>query len=159
LRAGMQLIVIDPRKTDVARRATLHLQPVPGEDIAILAALINVILVESRFDAAFVAENADGLDELRATVLPFTPAAVGGRAAGAPDDIVRAARMFADATRGYAAAGVGAGFSASSTLVEYLVLNLETLCGRWLRAGERVGRTSTFVAAPQPKAQASPTRP
>src|SRR5262249_28228894 len=35
LEAGMALIVIDPRRTDIAKRATLHIQPVPGEDPAL----------------------------------------------------------------------------------------------------------------------------
>jgi anaerobic selenocysteine-containing dehydrogenase len=70
---GMQLLVIDPRRSDVAKRATLHLQPRPGHDPAILACLIGVILDENLFDEDFVRENARGISELRAAVSPFTP--------------------------------------------------------------------------------------
>jgi len=159
LRAGMQLIVIDPRETELARRATLHLQPMPGHDVAILAAMIRVVLVEGLGDREFVDRYVGGVEELRAAVDPFTPAVV-GRWAGIPADrIVEAARIFATAGRGYAAAGVGPGFADSSTLVEYLVLVLETLCGHWLRAGERVERAPTLVAAPRYVAQPSGPRP
>src|SRR5262245_39364660 len=73
IKRGMHLIVIDPRESDAARIAALHLQPLPGEDPAILACLINVILRENLQDQAFVAENASGLDELRRVTAPFTP--------------------------------------------------------------------------------------
>lgn len=43
---GMKLIVIDPRRSQTAARAAIHLQPRPGEDVTILAAMINVIIRE-----------------------------------------------------------------------------------------------------------------
>ena len=50
---GLKLIVIDPRKAEVARFADVYLQPRPGEDSAILAAMLHVILREERYDVAF----------------------------------------------------------------------------------------------------------
>jgi len=91
LAAGMQLIVVDPRRTEVARRATLFLQPRPGEDIAILASMIKVIIEEGRYDREFVAENAAGLPTLRRAVAPFSPSEVAQRAGIASDDLVRGA--------------------------------------------------------------------
>jgi len=159
LHAGMQLIVIDPRRSDVAKRATLHIQPVPGEDAAILACMINVILSEGLHDRSFVEENAHGLAELGRVVRPFSPEQVARRADVEANDLIFAARTFAAARRGYVACGVGPGFSASTTLVEYLSLNLETLCGHWLRAGERVKRSTTLLPPQEYKAQAAPPRP
>jgi anaerobic selenocysteine-containing dehydrogenase len=159
MRQGMELIVVDPRASDIAKRATLHIQPVPGEDPAILACLIHVIIDEKRFDRAFVDENAQGLETLARAVAQFTPGAVAARADVSADDLVRAARTFAAASRGYVASGVGPSFSTSSTLVEYLVLCLETLCGHWLREGERVVRTPTLMPAARYKAQALPPKP
>ena len=59
----MQLLVIDPRRSDVAKKATMHLRPYPGHDPAILACLIGVVLAENIHDASFVEENARGLDD------------------------------------------------------------------------------------------------
>ena len=53
----MRVIVIDPRRTETARRATLHLQPRPGEDVALVAAMLRVILTERLYDTAFCSEN------------------------------------------------------------------------------------------------------
>lgn len=159
LRDGMRLIVIDPRRTEMARRATLHIQPLPGHDIAILAAMIKVIIEEGLGDREFVDSHVTGVDELRQAVAGFAPSVVAAWAGVPGEQIVEAARTFATAERGYAAAGVGPGFAESTTLVEYLVLVLETLCGHWLRAGERVERASTLVSPPRYVAQPSGPRP
>ena len=79
LERGMQLIVIDPRRTVTARRAHIHLQPRPGEDPSILAGMIRVILKEDLHDASFAAENLAGLEALRQAVEPFDPAYVAER--------------------------------------------------------------------------------
>jgi anaerobic selenocysteine-containing dehydrogenase len=151
---GMQLLVIDPRRSDVAKKATMHLRPYPGHDPAILACLIGVVLAENLYDASFVEENARGLDALRGAVAPFTPDLVASRAGVAAEDLRAIARRFATAGRGYIACGVGPGFAKSSTLVEYLVLVLETLCGHWMREGEQVLRTTTLLPSGPYRAQA-----
>jgi anaerobic selenocysteine-containing dehydrogenase len=70
---GMKLIVIDPRKSDVAKRADLHLQVKPGEDPTLLAGIIHVILEEGLYDGDFVSAYVAGVEELRDTVKDFTP--------------------------------------------------------------------------------------
>jgi anaerobic selenocysteine-containing dehydrogenase len=159
LARGLQLIVIDPRRTETARRATLHLQPRPGWDAAIVAALVRVILREQLHDAEFCAENVSGLAALRAAVEPFTPEWVGQRADLTPEQIVEAARVFARAGRGVATAGTGPNMSGHGTLLEYLLLCLCTVCGRWLRAGERVANPGAVVPQFPAVAQAQPPWP
>ena len=63
---GARFIVIDPRRTESAMRAELHLQCRPGEDVPLIAAMLNVILRESLHDADFVRDHVDGLEALRA---------------------------------------------------------------------------------------------
>jgi len=70
---GRKLIVIDPRRTETAQFADLFLQPRPGHDAELAAALLHVILREGWHDAAFCADYVDGLDELKQTVAPFAP--------------------------------------------------------------------------------------
>jgi anaerobic selenocysteine-containing dehydrogenase len=156
---GMKLIVIDPRRTQTARRAQIHLQPRPGEDAALLAAMIQVILTERLEDAAFLRENVDGVEALRAAVAPFTPAYAAARADVPAEQIIEAARVFARARRGVAGGATGANMSGRSTLVEYLILCLNTLCGRFLREGEAVANPGVLLARATPKAQPSAPRP
>ncbi|MEM7410217.1 MAG: molybdopterin-dependent oxidoreductase [Myxococcota bacterium] len=159
LARGLRLIAIDPRRTETARRAQHYLQPRPGEDAAIVAALLHVILEEGLHDAGFCEEHVGGLDALRAAIAPFTPAEVARRADLEPDALIAAARLFATAGRGVATAGTGPNMSGNGTLFEYLLLCLNTVCGRWLRAGERVANPGAVVPTFSAKAQALPPWP
>ena len=153
LARGLKLIVIDPRRTETARRAHVHLQPRPGEDPALLAAMLHVIFDEGLEDAEFLRENAEGADALRASVEPFAPAYAAARADVPEAEIVRAARSFASARRGGGAAGTGPAFATRGNLSEYLTLALITVCGFWPRAGEPAARLNVLMPAYTPRAQ------
>ena len=150
----VKLITIDPRRTEVARRSWLHIQPRPGQDVAIVAAMLRVILDEGLGDDDFLRDNVDGLSALRAAIAPFTPAEAAHRADVSADDIVLAARTFANASRGWGLAGTGPSMAQSSTVLEYLLLCLKTVCGYWPRAGELVGNPGTLRPAIDARAQA-----
>lgn len=153
---GMKLIVIDPRRTDSAEKADLFIQPKPGEDPTILAGLVRVILEEGLGDEAFLAEHVEGIEPLREAVARFTPDYVARRADVPASSIVEAARIFAQARRGMVSCGTGPNMARRGTLTEYLVLVLNTLCGRWVREGERI--TNPLVTLPERpnRAQALP---
>jgi len=155
---GMKLIVVDPRRSDVAKRADLHLQARPGTDVWLLGAFLRVILDEKCYDHEFVIEHTTGIDALRSAVDRFTPTAVAEVADVDAVDIVEAARLFASARRGFATAGTGAHMTGHGTLTEYLLLCLESLCGHYLRAGEKVRSPGTLVPTFPHKAQAAPPR-
>ena len=142
---GMRLIVIDPRRTETARRAHLHLQCRPGHDLSLVAAMLNAILREELHDAAFIEENVTGLEALRAAVAPFEPEPIAKLADVPLADLLEAARIFA-AGRGVATAGTAPSFNGQGTLFEYLVLALNTICGQWSRAGDPVTHTGTLTA-------------
>jgi anaerobic selenocysteine-containing dehydrogenase len=154
LGAGMDLIVVDPRRSDIAKRATLFLQPRPGHDIPILAAMLNVILTERLHDERFITENVANLDALTSAVSAFDPREVAARSGLDPADLERAARVFARAGRGYAVAGTGPHMAGQGTLLEYLALCLDTVCGHWMRAGEVVPALGVFGPPTVPRAQA-----
>ena len=67
-RNGGKLVVIDPRRTETARLADIHLQPIPGEDPTILAGLINLVIAEGGVNRGFVEQNAKGFSELARAV-------------------------------------------------------------------------------------------
>jgi len=91
----LKLVVVDPRRTDTAAEADLHLSILPGTDVALFHAMLNVMLWEELIDRDYIAGHTEGWDSLRNRVREYTPekmAAVCGIAAA---DIVQAARWFA----------------------------------------------------------------
>ncbi|MEZ4334331.1 MAG: molybdopterin-dependent oxidoreductase [Myxococcota bacterium] len=136
---GMKLIVIDPRRSETAKQADLHLQPLPGEDCAILAGLIHVVLERGWHDHAFCARYADDVERLRIAVADFPPEAVAARAGIAANDLVAVARLFAhDARSGAATSATGPDMSPHGNLAEHLIEVLNVICGRLLREGDRI---------------------
>jgi anaerobic selenocysteine-containing dehydrogenase len=156
-RRGARLLVIDPRRTETARRAAVHLQAIPGEDPTVLAGLIHLIFALDGVDAEFVRRNAQGADELRAATANFTPAYVAERAGVPEADLIAAARLLIEAQRGDTALGVGASMATRGTLSSYLALCIQTLRGFWAREGEPVSRPRVLIPNPDWKAQ--PARP
>ena len=156
---GMKLIVVDPRRTETARRAHVHLQLIPGEDPTLLAGIIHVILAENLHDPGFVAKNAEGLETLRQAVAPFTPVHVAQRAGVAVNQLLEAARTFARARRGGVVCATGASFSTHGNLTFYLGLCLNTICGRWAREGERAPYPNVLLPPFQPRAEPYPPYP
>ncbi|MDH3640704.1 MAG: molybdopterin-dependent oxidoreductase [Gammaproteobacteria bacterium] len=156
LKRGMKLIVIDPRETESARRAHVHLQCKPGEDPTILAGIINVIIEEQLYDEDFIASDVDGFDALREAVAGFTPEYVARRAEVPKAQLLEAARTFATAERGMTTAGTGPNMAPRGTLTEYLVLVINTLCGRWLREGDKMPNPFVLLPERRGRAQAEP---
>ena len=133
---GMKLIVIDPRRSELASFADLWLPVKPGEDPTLLAGLINVILQENLHDKDFCDRWVDQLDDLRSAVAPFNPEMVATRGEVEAADVLTAARMFAAGPRGTAGTGTGPNMAAHSTLMEHLALTLNAICGRVNREGD-----------------------
>ena len=133
---GMKLIVIDPRRSELASFADLWLPVKPGEDPTLLAGLINVILQENLHDKDFCDRWVDQLDVLRSAVAPFNPEMVATRCEVDAADVLTAARMFAAGPRGTAGTGTGPNMAAHSTLMEHLALTLNAICGRVNREGD-----------------------
>ena len=133
---GMKLIVIDPRRTELASFADLHLQIRPGQDAALLAGMIRIVLDEGLADHEFCERWMSQMGELEAAVEGFTLEHVAARCELDPDDIVAAARMFSAAARGTAGTGTGPNMAAHSSLTEHLVVVLNTILGRVNREGD-----------------------
>ncbi len=152
---GMKLIVVDPRRTDMARRADLYLQIRPGEDPTFLAGMLRVILDEKLHDEAFCQQWMNGLDKLHRAVSEFDLDYVAQRTHLPKQQILDAARTFAKAKRGIAVTGTGPDMSPHPTLTEHLVVALNMICGRVNRAGEKVPNPGILTPPTPKKAQPS----
>jgi formate dehydrogenase alpha subunit len=97
---GAQLVVVDPRKTQLADLADLRLVPRPGTDIAWINALLNVIIRENLIDQEFIDARTEGFDDVRQAVSGCTPETA-ERISGIPaKDLAEASRIFGSAERG-----------------------------------------------------------
>ncbi|MBN2122781.1 MAG: molybdopterin-dependent oxidoreductase [Deltaproteobacteria bacterium] len=95
IREGTELIVVDPRRTEMAEKAAVWLQPRPGTDNALALAFLHVIIGEGLYDRAFVEEWTHGFDELADHVRTFTPEWAAGITWVPADRIRAAARLYA----------------------------------------------------------------
>ncbi len=93
-RNNAKIIVVDPRRTETAIEADIHLQLLPGTDVALNNALAHVLLQEGFVDEGRVAHFASGLEELK-TFLQAYPPARAEEITGCPaEKIIAAARMI-----------------------------------------------------------------
>ncbi|MFV8816727.1 molybdopterin-containing oxidoreductase family protein [Haliea sp. E17] len=151
---GTKIIVIDPRECEMAKFADIHLQIYPGEDAAVAAGLLHLILENQWHDAQFCQQHVSGLEALRAAVAPFTPQLVARRAGIEERELRAAARLFAaDSRRGSVNTGTGVNMAAFPNIAEHLYECLGIVCGRFNREGDTLPNPGVFNGGPPPRAQ------
>ncbi|MGY1653703.1 molybdopterin oxidoreductase family protein [Geodermatophilus sp. SYSU D01119] len=70
---GALHVVVDPRRTATARHAGLHLQPLPGTDLALANGLLHLAIAEGLVDEAYVAARTTGFEAVRDAVASYWP--------------------------------------------------------------------------------------
>lgn len=135
---GAKLIVADPRRIPLARKADVHLQLRVGSDVALLGAMAHVIAREDLIDRAFIEARTEAADAFLAHVEKMTPAWAEEITGVPAADIERAAIWYGRAKRGaiYYTLGV----------TEHIcgVDNVQSLCNLALMTGN-VGREGTGI--------------
>ena len=91
-------IVVDPRRTSLADKATIFLQPRPGTDGALALGMAHVILEEGLEDKKFLAEHAHGFEDYRAYVKDFTPERVSEITWVPAEKIIAAAKLYGESS-------------------------------------------------------------
>jgi formate dehydrogenase major subunit len=137
-RRGAQLIVVDPRRVELADEADLHLQVRPGTNLLLLHAMACAILEEGLADEAFLAERVDGLDEFRSFVQRYSPELVAADVGVDAAAIRAAARLYATAPAAMSVHGLGLTEHHQGTAGVRALANLALLTGN-------VGRPGTGV--------------
>ena len=95
LRGGARMIVVDPRQTELAKKADLWLQLRPGTDTALALGFLNVIIEEELFDKDFVETWTHGFEDLARHVKGYSPQKVSEITWVSSDLIREAARLYA----------------------------------------------------------------
>ena len=91
----LKLVVVDPRRTDTAEAADLHLALLPGTDVALYNAMLHVMLWEGWIDRDYIDAHTAGFEAVKRTVREYTPAMASSICGLAKKDIERAAEWFA----------------------------------------------------------------
>jgi len=94
---GSKLVVIDPKKISLAKKADLYLPIRPGTDGALALALIHVIIKEDLYDKDFVEKWTYGFDKLVPHIAPYTPEWAEKITWVSAEDIRKLARLYASA--------------------------------------------------------------
>jgi assimilatory nitrate reductase catalytic subunit len=126
----MKVIVADPRRTETATTADLHLQLLPGTDVVLHHALLHVMMWEGLTDAAFIKAHTTGFEALRDRVREFTPAHAGKVCGLKADDIVQAARWLGSHTPTLSLYCQGLNQSSSGTDKNSTLINLHLATGQ-----------------------------
>jgi assimilatory nitrate reductase catalytic subunit len=127
---GGKLLVVDPRRTETARAATLHLQLTPGTDLALANGLLHLAIEEKLLDLDYIARRTEGFDDVRRSVLTSNPAHV-ERVTGVPiEQQLSAVRLLAEAERSMALSGRGAEQQSKGTDTVLALINLMLALGK-----------------------------
>ena len=130
------LIVIDPRRTETAQLADIHLRVRPGCDAWLVAALVAALIEEDLLDREFLDANAVGVQEV-VDALGRVPISEYADRSGVEESLIRqAARRIGEARGGVATMeDLGVQMNRHSTLVSYLHRMLWLLTGNFGRPG------------------------
>lgn len=138
-RQGAKLIVIDPRKTQLAAMADIWLQLIPGTDAALALGMINVMFAENLIDKDFVETWCVGVEALRQRCTEY-PLARTAEITGVPGNlIVEAARTFGTQKPGMMLLGHGIDAQANGVMTHVAFFALLALSGNIdVKGGNRV---------------------
>ena len=99
LAKGAKLIVADPRKTELARRADIWLRLKPGTDVVLINGLIHIILKHNWQNTAFIESCTNGFDDVAEVVKDYPPEYVESVTGVSQDKLYEAAKIYATAER------------------------------------------------------------
>lgn len=126
---GKKLIVVDPRMMGLAGYADIWLNPRPGTDVAWLNGMMHIIIAEDLWDKDYVYQRTENFGALREVVKGYTPGLV-ERITGIPaNDLIKAARLYGQAERGYIIYAMGITQHVKGTDNVKAIANLAMLCG------------------------------
>ncbi len=135
---GSHLIVIDPRKIELTRYATVHLQLRPGTNIPLLNAMACAILDEGLHDGDFLRERSTGLNEFRRFVQSWSPERAAPLCGVEAQQIREAARIYAREKPAMCIHGLGVTEHTQGTEGVMCLVNLALLTGNIGRRGAGV---------------------
>ena len=133
--SGARCVVADPRRTRTAEAATVHLPVKPSTDLALLNGLLRLLRDWGSVDRSFIAAHTDGWDELDRLLDDYPPARVAAVCGVDEAQLVKAARMLAEAPNLLTFWTMGVNQSVQGTFTTNAIINLHLATGRIGRPG------------------------
>ena len=134
-RPEMKIIVVDPRRTETAEFADLHLALKPGSDVALFHGMLHAAIWEGWIDAAFIERHTSGFRALKALVRAMTPAESARLTGLKEEQIMQAAQWFAQSPSTLSLYCMGLNQSSSGAAKNTALINLHLATGQIGRAG------------------------
>ena len=134
-KAGKNLIVLDPRKNDLARHATHYLQFKPDTDVALLNAIMKSIIDQNLMDEKFINERTTDFDDLKSHLDDFTPEKMSSICGIDADVINEVARIYASSSASIIFWGMGVSQHIHGTDNARALISLALMTGQVGRPG------------------------
>lgn len=127
---ALKVIVVDPRCTDTAREADLFLPILPGTDVALFNGMLHICLWEDLLDTNYIAHHTEGFAVLKQTLRDYPPSSVAKTCGIKEEDLVTAARWFAQSKASLSLYCQGLNQSSSGSTKNAALINLHLATGQ-----------------------------
>ncbi len=125
----VKLIVVDPRGTDTAKAADLHLAIRPGSDIDLLNGIAYLLWQWGTIDQGFIEQHTSGFEEYLQVIQHYSPEVVAHRCQISVEDLTMAARYWAESQRVLSMWSMGVNQSSEGTAKVRAIINLHLMTG------------------------------
>lgn len=134
-RAGKTLIVMDPRRTEIARHAELFLQFNPDTDVALLNAIMNAVIQQELVDREFIERRTESYAALKKHLADYTPERMAPICGIPAETLYEVARIYASARGSMIFWGMGVSQHIHGTDNARCLINLALISGQIGRPG------------------------
>ncbi|MFT3711696.1 MAG: molybdopterin-dependent oxidoreductase [Archangium sp.] len=149
---GGKLVVVDPRRTETAERASEHVFLRPGTDAQFLLGVLHEVFAQGRVRLGRLAEFTDGVKEVEAVARNFPPERVAAVTGVSADTIRRIALEFATAKSAVCYGRMGTSTQEFGTLTSWLINVLNVITGNFDSPGGAMFPSPAFDPRTLPKA-------
>lgn len=132
---GRTMVVVDPRRSETARQADIHLQLRPGTDAFLMSAMLAIIVRDGLHDRDFLAAHCKGFDEIEKILRRIPVEEYAARADVPLADVERVAHGYAKARAGCLRIDLGIQHTLHTTLNGYLEKLLYLVTGNFGKPG------------------------
>src|SRR5882724_9593662 len=130
-----EIVVIDPRRTETATAASLHVALRPKSDLTLLHGLAHLLIAQGAVKPGFVAAHTTGYDEFARFVAEFTPGRVAAETGVPEETLRRLAGIIASRERVSFWWTMGVNQGHESTRTAQAIINLSLMTGNIGRPG------------------------